>query len=382
MKITRITAIPLSYRLPEGKTVKLGVGATTKRDAIIVRVETDEGLTGYGEAHPGRSPGAVVSLIANTLQPLLAGMDPCNVVGAWSRVNRMQLSSHGLGAGAALALSGIDLALWDIRGKAANMPLYRLLGGSRKRVPAYAGGISLGFQPADRLLDEARGYVEAGYRALKLRLGDNVRDDVQRVQTVRAGLGDDIDILTDANTNYTLADARRVIPALVEARVGWLEEPFSALDFGAYRIAAGISPLLPLAAGENHYTRYDFARLLEDRAVTIFQPDLAKTGGITEALRIAALASAFGIAVHPHSSATGISHAASVHFLAAIDNGGYYEACVSKFNPLRDLFGRPAQIAADGCVEPLDRPGLGLDVDEKVFAEYPPIDGPGYVVTF
>ena len=382
MKITRITAFALSYRLPQGQTVKVGVGATIKRDTIIVRVETDEGLTGYGESHPGRSPGAVCSLVNQTLDPLLAGMDPCDVVGVWARVNRMQLSSHGLGAGAALALSGIDLALWDIRGKAADMPLYRLLGGSRKRLPAYAGGISMGFQPPDQLVEEARSYVAAGYRAVKLRLGDNVRDDILRVQAVRAGLGDEVEILTDANTAWRLADARRVIPALAEARVGWLEEPFSALDFGAYRIAAGISPQLPIAAGENHYTRYDFARLLEDKAVTIFQPDLSKTGGITEALRIAAMASAFGIAVHPHSSATGINHAASLHFLAALDNGGYFEACVSHFNPMRDMFGRTFEIGADGCVEPLDRPGIGLDIDERIFAEYPAIDGPGYVVTF
>ncbi|HSF46853.1 MAG TPA: mandelate racemase/muconate lactonizing enzyme family protein [Burkholderiales bacterium] len=382
MKITRITAIPLSYRLPEGKTVKMGVGATTKRDTIIIRVETDEGVKGYGEAHPGRSPGAVTSLTNNTLDPMLAGMDPCDVVGVWGRVNRMQLSSHGLGAGAALALSGIDLALWDIRGKTANMPLYRLLGGSKKRLLAYAGGISLGFQPAESLLDEARGYIEAGYKALKLRLGDNTGDDVKRVQTVRAGLGADVEILTDANTNYKVADVRRVIPALAEARVGWLEEPFSSLDFGSYRTAAALSPLVPLAAGENHYTRFDFARLLEDRAVTIFQPDLSKTGGITEGLRIAAMASAFGIPVHPHSSATGINHAASVHFLAAIDNGGYFEADVSKFNPLREIFGRTFEIGRDGCVEPLDRPGIGLEIDEKVFAKFPSIDGPGYVVTF
>jgi L-alanine-DL-glutamate epimerase-like enolase superfamily enzyme len=382
MKITRITAIPLSYRLPEGKTVKVGVGATIKRDTIIVRVETDEGVTGYGEAHPGRSPGAIVSLTNVTLNSLLVGMDPCNVVGVWSRVNRMQLSSHGLGAGAALALSGIDLALWDIRGKVAGMPLYRLLGGSKKRLPAYAGGISLGFQPVDTLIEEARGYVAQGYKALKLRLGDNVRDDVARVTGVRAALGPDIDILTDANTAWTLADARRALPALADARVGWLEEPFSSLDFGSYRIAAGVAHGVPLAAGENHYTRWDFARLLEDKAVTIWQPDLSKTGGITEALRIAAMASAFGIALHPHSSATGINHAASLHFLAALDNGGYFEACVSAFNPLRDMFGVTFTIGADGCVEPPDAPGIGLEIDESVFKDFPAIDGPGYVVTF
>lgn len=382
MKITRITALPLSYRLPQGQTVKVGVGATIKRDTIIVRVETDEGVTGYGESHPGRSPGAIASLVQQTLDPLLGGMDPCDVVGVWARVNRMQLSSHGLGAGAALALSGIDMALWDLRGKLANMPLYRLLGGSRKRIPAYAGGISLGFQPPGSLLDEARGYVEAGYRAVKLRLGDNPRDDIARVLKVREGLGDDIEIMVDANTAWRIEDARRVIPALEEARVAWLEEPFSALDFGAYREASRIAGRVPIAAGENHYTRYDFARLLEDRSVSIFQPDLSKTGGITEGLRIAAMASAFGIPVHPHSSATGLNHAASAHFLAAIDNGGYFEACVSSFNPLRDMFGRSFEIGKDGCIEPLDRPGIGLEIDERVFADYPAIDGPGYVVKF
>jgi len=382
MKITRTTAIPLSYRLPEGSTVRLGIGATSKRDTIIVRVETDAGITGYGEAHPGRSPGAVVSLINSTLHPMIAGMDACDVVGVFARVNRMQLSSHGLGAGAALAVSGIDMALWDIRGKAANMPLYKLLGGSRKRVPAYAGGISMGFQAPASLVDEAREYVARGYRAVKLRLGDTPRDDIARVQAVRAALGDDIEILTDANTNYTLADARRVIPALAEARVAWLEEPFGCNDWAAYRAGAAISPLVPLAAGENHYTRFEFARMIEERAVQIVQPDLSKTGGITEAMRIAAIASAWGLPIHPHSSATGLNHAVSIHFLAALDNGGYFEACVSKFNPLRDMFGTAFEIGADGCVEPLDRPGIGLDVDERIFEQYPAIDGPGYVVRF
>lgn len=381
-KIVRTTAIPLSFKLPEGKTVRLGVGATTKRDAIVVRVETDAGLVGYGEAHPGRSPGAIVSLVNNTLHPLIAGMDACDTVGVWARVNRMQLSSHGLGAGAALALSGIDMALWDIRAKAAGMPLYRMLGGSRRRIPAYAGGIALGFQEPASLLDEAREYVERGYRAVKLRLGDNVRDDIARVQAVRAGLGDDIEILTDANTNYTLSDARRVIPALAEARVAWLEEPFGCNDFGAYRAGGAISPLVPIAAGENHYTRFEFARLIEERVVQVLQPDLSKTGGVTEGMRIAAMASAWGLPIHPHSSATGLNHAVSIHFLAALDNGGYFEACVSKFNPLRDMFGAAFEIGPDGCVEPLDRPGIGLDVDEKVFERFPAIDGPGYVVAF
>ena len=382
MKITAITAIPLSFRLDQGKTVTMGIGSTTKRDTIIVRVETSEGITGYGEAHPGRSPGAVVSLIHNTLAPMLIGMSATDVIGVWKRVHRMQLSSHGVGSGASLGLSGIDMALWDIRGKAAKMPLYELLGGSKRRLPAYAGGISLGYQPKESLAEEAQEYVARGYKAIKLRLGDSAKADIERVLHVRKVLGDDIDILTDANTAYTLADVRRVLPVLADIKAGWLEEPFACNDFSSYREAAKITSLVPIAAGENHYGRFEFAQLREAGAVQIWQPDLSKCGGITEGLAIAAMASAYRIPMHTHSSATGINHAATIHFMAAIENSGYFEACVSHFNPLRDMFGTTFEIGADGCVEPLDKPGIGLDIDESLFAKYPLIDGPGYVVKF
>jgi L-alanine-DL-glutamate epimerase-like enolase superfamily enzyme len=382
MKITAIQATPISFRLPEGKTVTMGVGSTTKRDAIVVRVQTDAGITGYGEAHPGRSPGAVTSLIHGTIAPMLVGMQATDVVGAWQRVHRMQLSSHGLGAGAALALSGIDMALWDIRGKAAGMPLYELLGGTRRRLPAYAGGISLGYQPKESLAEEAQGYVERGYRAVKLRFGDGAAQDIERSLHVRKVLGERIDILADANTVYTMADARRVLPVLADIRAGWLEEPFACNDFASYRAAAKITPLVPIAAGENHYTRFEFAQLLEAGAVQVWQPDLSKCGGVTEAVRIAAIASAWRIPVHPHSSATGLNHAATLHFMAATENAGYFEACVSRFNPFRDMFGSIFEIGADGCVEPPQGPGLGVEVDEALFEQYPSIDGPGYVVKF
>jgi L-alanine-DL-glutamate epimerase-like enolase superfamily enzyme len=382
LKITAITAIPLSFRLDQGKTVTMGIGSTTKRDTIIVRVETSEGITGYGEAHPGRSPGAVVSLIHNTLAPMLIGMKATDVIGVWKRVHCMQLSSHGVGSGASLGLSGIDMALWDIRGKAAKMPLYELLGGSKRRLPAYAGGISLGYQPKESLAEEAQEYVARGYKAIKLRLGDSAKADIERVLHVRKVLGDDIDILTDANTAYTLADVRRVMPVLADIKAGWLEEPFACNDFSSYREAAKITSLVPIAAGENHYGRFEFAQLREAGAVQIWQPDLSKCGGITEGLAIAAMASAYRIPMHTHSSATGINHAATIHFMAALENSGYFEACVSHFNPLRDMFGTTFEIGADGCVEPLDKPGIGLEIDEALFAKYPLIDGPGYVVKF
>ncbi len=382
VQIRSIEAIPLSFRLPEGKTVRLGVGATTKRDAIIVKVVSDDGVIGYGEAHPGRSPGAIVSLIHNTLAPMLTGLSVHDTNSVWTRVNRMQLSSHGLGAGAALALSGIDMALWDLRAKSLGIPLYSLLGGSRKPIAAYAGGISMGFQAPDALAEEAQSYVDRGYRAVKLRLGDNPKDDIARVQRVRTQLGDQITILVDANTSYSVSDARAVLPSLEDCKVAWLEEPFGCNDFGAYRQAAQLTKGVALAAGENHYTRFEFARLIEERAVSILQPDLSKSGGISEGLKIAAMASAWGLPVHPHSSATGINHLASIHFLASIDNGGYFEACVSAFNPLRDMFGSPFSIDQEGFVQPSTAPGIGLEIDETVFTKFPFIDGPGYLVKF
>jgi L-alanine-DL-glutamate epimerase-like enolase superfamily enzyme len=259
------------------------------------------------------------------------------------------------------------------------MPLYRLLGGSRKGIPAYAGGVSLGYQSPQMLVEEIQPQLDAGYRAVKLRVGDTPRRDLERVAAVREAFGDDLVILTDANTGYSVADARAAMPGLDELNVGWLEEPFPAHDARSYRAAAGFGRT-PLAAGENHYTRFEFSRVIEDGAITVLQPDLSKTGGLTEALRIAAMASAYKLPIHPHSSMTGLNHAASIHFLAAIDNGGYFEGDISKDNKFRDeLVSRPYTLDAHGMVWPLERPGLGLEVDEEFLKKHPPIEGPGYI---
>ena len=379
MKIVELRASPTSFPLPPEASVTLGIGRAVKRDAVVVKVTTDDGLVGWGEAHHGRAPGAVAHLINTTLRQLVLGMEAADVVGVWQRVYTRQLASHGMGAGASIALSGIDMALWDIRAKAAGWPLYRLLGGAARPIPAYAGGVSLGYAEPAKLVDEARALVAQGYRALKLRVGDSPERDLERVAAVRRAFGDRLVILTDANTGYTVADARRAMPGLEAHGVGWLEEPFPAHDHRSYALAVTFAKV-PLAAGENHYTRFEFTRVIEDRAITILQPDVAKTGGITEALRIAALASAWKLPIHPHTSMTGLSMAASVHFLAAIDNGGYFEADVSTGNLFRDrLTSTPYTLDANGCVGPLEKPGLGVEVDEDFLRKHPVIDGPSYV---
>jgi len=379
LKIIDIKAYPTSFPLAADSNVRLGIGRAVKKDAVVVKVTTAGGLIGWGESHHARAPSTIAKLIETTLKMLVVGEDAGNVQGVWQKIYVKQLGSHGMGAGTAMAMSGLDMALWDIRGKAVGWPLYKLLGGMSKPIPAYAGGISLGFQDPAELVEEAKKHLAAGYKALKLRLGDNPKDDLARVAAVRKALGDDVVILSDANTGYSVADARAVMPGLDAHNVAWLEEPFPAHDYRSYAEAKSFGRV-PLAAGENHYTRFEFSRLIEERNVTILQPDLSKTGGITEFMKIAAMASSYKLPVHPHSSMTGLNFSASIHVLASLDHPGYFEGDVSKNNLFRDVMvNTPYKVDASGCVKPLEGPGLGLEVDEDFLIKHPVIEGPSYV---
>ena len=203
LRIRDVKAYATSYPIPPGQSVTLGIGRAVKRDAVIVKVTTEGGLIGWGESHHGRAHTAIAHLVNTTLRQLILGMDAADMVGVWNRIYSRQLASHGMGAGCAIAMSGIDMALWDIRGKAVGWPLYKLLGGAQKPIPAYAGGVSLGYQEPTALVDEARPHLEAGYKAVKLRIGDTPARDLARIAAVRKAFGDEIAILTDANTGYT-----------------------------------------------------------------------------------------------------------------------------------------------------------------------------------
>jgi D-galactarolactone cycloisomerase len=378
MKIADVTAYPTSFPVSARAGERLGIGRAVKRDSVVVKVRTDDGPVGWGESHHARSPGTVAHLINSTLRELVVGRDAADVVGVWTAGYTAQLASHGLGAAAAIAMSGIDMALWDIRGKAVGWPLYRLLGGSAGPVEAYAGGVSLGWSEPSYLVDQVAPLVEAGYRAVKLRVGDSPALDLARIAAVRSAFPE-LEILVDANAAYTLADVRRVAPALQEHGVGWLEEPFPPHDYRSYREAAQFVGV-PLAAGENHYTRFEFHRVIEDGAITVIQPDLSKSGGITEVQRIAALVSAWKLRLNPHTASTGLNMAATVHLLAAVENAGYFEADVSHDNLFRDeLVSTPFEISQDGTVVPLEAPGLGVEIDEDFLVAHPVIEGPGFV---
>lgn len=376
--IVKVEAFPLSLPLPDGPV--LGIGRAVKRDAVVVKVTARCGLVGYGEAHHGRAADIVAEILRSTLSDLVVGTSALDVVGLWERVYAAQIRSHGLGAAAILATSGLDMALWDLRGKATGWPLCRLLGGGPRHIPAYGGGVALGWQPADLLVSEAEGIVEQGYRAVKLRVGDTPRRDVERVAAVRSRFGDDVTVMVDANTAYTFEALRSVRAAYEELDVAWIEEPFGPHERDRYRRAAELTSI-PLAGGENLYTRYEFATAIHDGALGVLQPDVAKVGGVTEFLKVASLASAAGRLVSPHSSVTGLSQAATVHAMSAIDNPGWFEADTTPEDDFRERLTSTPFVLADGHVRALGGPGLGVEVDEDFIASHPFVPGPNYVAS-
>ena len=379
MKIIDIKAYPISFKVPENSGVRLGIGLAVKRDAVLIKVLTDEGIVGWGEAHHGRCPGAIAKLIDTTIKELIVGMNPLNNIGIWEKIYKMQLSSHGMGYASTMALSGVDIALWDIKGKYFNSPIYKILGGDSKKIPSYAGGIALGWQPPGSLAEEALSYISKGFKAIKIRVGDKVAFDIERVKKVRKTIPEEIEVLVDANTNYSLKDAQKIMPFFDEYNIGWLEEPFPAMEFKNYKTAKSFSNVF-LAAGENHFTRYEFARLIEDDCITYAQPDVSKAGGVTELIRIANLMSGWNVSINPHTSLTAINMAVSIQILASISNSGYFEGDVTFFNPFRDNMGvSPFKLDENGFVEPLDKPGVGIDIDEKFLLKYPLIEGPCYI---
>ena len=376
--LAEVRAFAVSVPVPLHAQVTLGVGRTVKRDAVVVRVRSTDGLCGWGEAHHGRAPTAIAAMVNDTLAEGLVGLDGGDVVGLNRHMARALQLTQGSSGAAALAISGIDMALWDLRARAADWPLCRLLGGAPKPVAAYAGGVAFGWDDPEALAEEAREIGSRGFRAVKQRIGDSPARDLARLRSLREALGPDVVILSDANSLYSPRDVRQVMPHLAEIDIGWLEEPFMPQEIRRYADAAAFATV-PLAAGENLFTRQDFAQLIAAGAVTEIQPDLSKAGGITEGLRIAGMALAEGLDVHPHASMTALNAAATLHFLSAIEGGGWLEADVSRFNPLRDaLVSGAPEIGADGCFRATEAPGLGIEVDEDFIREHPPIPGSAY----
>lgn len=373
-KIKRIQAFALSCPTPGGAV--FAVGRSAKRDMVLVRIETADGIVGYGEAHHAQTPSTIAAFINDALGPSLIGLDAHETEAIWDKAYRHFIATHGPGAAAVIGLSGVDLALWDIKGKDLGQPVYKLLGGRRRPIRAYAGGISLGFQPIDELKREIEAYVERGYDFMKLRVGDSMARDLERVTAIRAAFGPEITLAADAGTRYRTADVSGIAEICEAGRLAWLEEPFTPDNLPGYRRLRDLTPT-PLAAGENHFTRHELRTLISEEIIQFVQADACKTGGITEILKIAAVAGAWHLQFAPHTSASVLSTAASLHVLSVAPNAFIYEADVSAINAFRDELGKPFEIVG-GMIQAPDAPGLGVDVDESLIAKYPFIPGASY----
>ncbi len=374
-RIVEVSACALSCPTPGGIT--FAVGRSAKRDMVLVKVVTDDGTVGWGEAHHAQAPSTIAAFVNDALGPLLIGEDAHAIEMVWDRVYRRFISTHGPGAAAVIGLSGVDLALWDIKGKDLGQPVWRLLGGRKRAIPAYAGGISLGFQPVDELAREIESLMQQGYRFVKLRVGDSMARDLERVDGVRRRFGPELSMAADAGTRFHSRDVHAIAELCEAGRLAWLEEPFPPDNLPGYRRLKELMAT-PLAAGENHFTRHELRTLISESVVQYVQADCCKAGGISEVMKIGWLASTWHLSVAPHTSASALSTAASVAVLSALPNGFIYEADVSRINAFRDQLALEPLTVKDGCIEASDRPGLGLDIDEAVVERYPLILGASY----
>jgi L-rhamnonate dehydratase len=369
MKIVDIESIIL--RLPEVKLI--GDGCQT---VLVIRVLTDEGVVGLGECHANPEVGKAIidarlqSVSSCGLKELLVGEDPRDINRLWDLMYR-RTQSWGRRGAVMYAISGIEMALWDILGKSLGVPVYRLLGGARKKAfAAYASDLSPA-EPSGSVAIAAK-HRANGYRAVKIGwggLGGDPRADVRMARDVRREVGPDMDIMIDMGFPVPLPDALYLGEALAEHRIYFLEEPLHADDVHGYARLTQASRT-PIATGEKETTQYPFIDLMDRGGLQIIQPDLARVGGISEMMRIAAHAEARGVRVIPHCWSTDILVAATLHFIATLRDCPYLEFNATD-NPLRtQLLQEPIRPGRDGIVHVPEKPGLGVELDERIVERY------------
>ena len=385
MRIESVTATWLHVPIPAARQHRSDFGRVDAFDSTLVRIETRGGLVGYGEAKAAvGSAGnnrALAALIEHDLGPLIVGEDARDISRLWDVMYNGSRAHYAIRRGHVFpalgrrgitlsAIGGIDMALWDLHGKSLGIPVWRLLGGRRQaRMPAYASG---GWAPADRIVGELQGFVDRGrFKAVKMRVGTGdgeVADSVRRVRAARAGLDPEITIMCDAHGTWNVAEAKRFCREVADCNLGWLEEPVTADDKrGLAEVRAGTD--IPIATGESEFTRFDFRELAELRAADVFQPDLSIAGGITEAMRIEALAAAFQIRFAPHLWGGACTFSAGLQVAAVASTGFILEYSLGA-NPMLHELAVEDFTVVDGHLEIPERPGLGVTIDESFVARH------------
>lgn len=374
MKIGRVTARWLHCPIPADRRHVSDFGRIDSFDTTLVEIETDDGRRGWGEAKAAvGSAGACASIVTSVereLGPALVGRDPRRINALAELLYNGTRDGHARRAGRTMpilgrrgltisAISGIDMALWDLLGRSLDVPVLQLWGGARHdEIPAYASG---GWADAASIGDQLRGYVDQGFGGVKMRVGvmdGTVGASVERVEAARAGLGPATDLMVDAHGTFSPSDAIAFARAVEPCRVRWFEEPVSADDrTGAARVRAATH--IPIAAGESEFTRFDFAELIDRAAVDVLQPDLAICGGPTEGRRIAALAETHQLELAPHCWGSALSFAAGVSLAFASPSARVIEYSLGA-NPFLHELVEQAPTPVDGVVAPPTAPGFGV----------------------
>ena len=370
MKIKKVEVLPLSHRTDDVPP--------RQRFFAPFKVTTDEGLVGWGEASDSfghSSPATLKALVEEKVQWVLLDQDPLQLEELMARVRRDLYRYLGFRELVMQAVSAIEIALWDIRGKVFGKPISEILGAYRDRVKIYASGKPAFEEAAEYHLEFNRPLLERGVKTVKIRIGNNFEWDAQFVREAREAFASDIQLFVDGKYNYTTDSAIRMSHVLADVGAYYFEEPLPDHNLDEIARLAAASPV-PIAYGEHCFTVHDFREFINHRAAHILQPDAAICGGISEALKVAYLGDTMGHPVIPHCAGTTvIGLAAGVHFAAAMPNFSIFEFDSSPFQPLRDelptdpLFA-PERIV-DGCVAVPTGPGLGVEIDEKVFKEFP-----------
>lgn len=385
MKITAVISHVLQYDLPE----ELGYSQQyySRRSAHLVEVQTDEGLTGWGECFgPGNIAIANKGIVEKVIQPMMLGADPLDRDVIWHNVYNL-MRDHGQKGMPMQSLSGVDIALWDIAGKALGQPIHKLIGGAhRDRIKAYGYGMMLKRESvaehAARFADEAVAIRDMGFAATKMKVGLGARDDVRLCNAVRNGVGADFDFMVDANHCYTTPDAFYVGRALEELNAYWFEEPVAPEDHDGYReLRAGLK--VNISGGEAEFGRWGWRAILENRGLDIAQPEVCALGGISEYLRVLALCHAHFTPVINHVWGSAVAVATNLHLLAAMPPlpGGLnprepmleFDTTDNKFRD--ELLTRPLDIQTQvarngGYVTIPSGPGLGIEPDRDFIRAY------------
>ena len=380
MKITDVKLISLSAPLKESEQWRFHGGLVVQMNCNLVIVSTDDGITGVGEIGE-MDRYAVKEVVEKVLKKEVLNEDPFNVEKLWDKMyRRIMYSSKTNGV---VAISGIETALWDIIGKATNRPVYDLLGGryhQKIRVYASAGlwkREDRNLKSTEGLAEELSRYVDEGFTAVKIRVGRDPEKDLERVKIAREAIGDEIDLLIDAQCKYNVPLAIKMGRRFERYEPFWLEEPLPPDDIEGYQtVTQALS--IPIAAGENAFTRYGFRELIAKRAVDIVQADASRAGGILECKKIASMASAFHIQYAPHCWWSAVALAANLHSCICNPNSIILEYRKVP-SPLRDeLLLEPIEVK-NGYIEAPTKPGLGLELNMNILKKYPYKDVPSGV---